>query len=128
MMYRLAAAVSVFTTCAIALLDSTCVVTRFVGGWPSSAVFTSPITFTFEGDYGAAGEALLCNPTGIALDRTGNLFIADRCNSRVRKVSPDGTITTVAGTSYNSRTSGNTLSVTASLDQPQAVAADENGN
>lgn len=36
-------------------------------------------------------------PTGLAFDSAGNVYIADSGNNRVRKVSPDGTITTVAG-------------------------------
>jgi hypothetical protein len=40
----------------------------------------------------------LIDPVGIALDRAGNLFIGEHHASRVRRVEPDGTITTVAGT------------------------------
>jgi trimeric autotransporter adhesin len=51
----------------------------------------------FSGDEGPSSTAQLNGPTGIAVDAAGNLFIADYGNARVRKVSPDGTITTVAG-------------------------------
>ena len=51
---------------------------------------------TGRGDGGAATEALLNHPSGVAADASGNLYIADRDNARVRRVAVDGTITTVA--------------------------------
>jgi len=51
---------------------------------------------TARGDGGAATEALLNRPSGVAADASGNLYIADRDNHRVRRVGLDGTITTVA--------------------------------
>jgi uncharacterized protein (TIGR03437 family) len=54
-------------------------------------------TSGFSGDGGPAIRAQLAGPTGLALDHSGNLFISEYLNNRVRKVSPDGTITTVAG-------------------------------
>jgi uncharacterized protein (TIGR03437 family) len=52
----------------------------------------------FRGDGGPASAARLSTPYGVAADGDGNLFIADLGNNRVRKVSPDGAITTVPGT------------------------------
>src|SRR5262249_38723660 len=46
------------------------------------------------GDGGPATSAALSLPTGVAVDNKGNLFIADYGHSRIRKVSPDGKITT----------------------------------
>ncbi len=51
----------------------------------------------FAGDGGAAGAALLNHPYGVAVDDRGNLYIADLGNARVRRVSADGVIQTVAG-------------------------------
>ncbi len=51
----------------------------------------------FSGDGGPATSAALNNPNGVAVDLSGNLFIADYQNGRIRKVSPSGIITTVAG-------------------------------
>jgi sugar lactone lactonase YvrE len=51
----------------------------------------------FGGDGGPATAADLNLPTGLAFDTAGNVYIADSGNNRVRKVSPNGTITTVAG-------------------------------
>ncbi|MCL1635944.1 NHL repeat-containing protein [Luteimonas sp. SX5] len=51
----------------------------------------------FSGDGGAAANASLNLPSGIAIDASGNLYIGDEGNRRVRKVTPGGTISTVAG-------------------------------
>jgi NHL repeat len=53
-------------------------------------------TLGFSGDNGPATSAQLYNPSGVALDSTGNLYLADKANGRIRKVS-NGAITTVAG-------------------------------
>jgi sugar lactone lactonase YvrE len=51
----------------------------------------------FSGDGGPATKAQLCGPQGLAVDRTDNLYIADDCNDRIRRVDRGGTITTFAG-------------------------------
>ncbi|MBN4082463.1 hypothetical protein JYT13_01505, partial [Mariprofundus ferrooxydans] len=51
----------------------------------------------FSGDGGPATQAALGNPYGIAVAADGSLYIADYGNNRIRKVSKDGIITTVAG-------------------------------
>src|SRR5262249_2664769 len=50
----------------------------------------------FSGDGGAATAAQLYAPSGLAVDRDSNLWIADAGNHCIRKVAPDGTITTIA--------------------------------
>ncbi len=52
---------------------------------------------SFSGDGRPATSAQLLTPTGLAVDRPGNLYIADSANSRIRKVTPNGMITTIAG-------------------------------
>jgi len=66
-------------------------VTRFAGG-ASSACHLS------NGDGGLATNAFLLDPAGLAMAPDGSVYIADRPCARVRKVSQDGIITTVAGT------------------------------
>lgn len=67
-------------------------------------------------------------PTGLALDSTGNLYIADTFYSNVRKVSTDGTITTVAGTGSSSYSGDGGPARLATLDTPEKLAVDRAGN
>lgn len=68
---------------------------------PSGEVSTVAGTGTpgFSGDGGPATAAQLTWPRGLAVDTAGSLYIADSSNQRVRRVAPDGTISTVAGSS-----------------------------
>ncbi|HXR75331.1 MAG TPA: IPT/TIG domain-containing protein [Bryobacteraceae bacterium] len=77
----------------------------------------------FAGDGGPATSALLAAPAGLTLDANGNLFIVDSYNNRVRKVSPDGIITTFAGSGPPYLASG-----TAELSLPFGVAVNDSGN
>ena len=52
----------------------------------------------FSGDGGRAAGARLNEPSGVAVDRAGNIYIADNDNNRIRRVDGGGTITTIAGT------------------------------
>jgi hypothetical protein len=70
------------------------------GGIITTAAGTG--TQGFGGDGGPATAAWLYEPWGVATDTAGNLFIADAGNQRIRKVSPDGIITTIAGTGVRS--------------------------
>jgi sugar lactone lactonase YvrE len=79
----------------------------------------------FSGDGGRATLAKLYDPTGLAVDRAGNVYIADRY--RVRKVSPDGTITTFAGTDAGFSGDGGPAT-SAELSYPSGVVLDEHGN
>jgi len=84
-----------------------------------------------SGDGGPAAAAQLCQPTGIATDTAGNLFITDSANSRIRKVTPDGIITTMAGmgSRENARPSGDGgPAISAGLYLPSNVAVDQAGN
>jgi sugar lactone lactonase YvrE len=60
---------------------------------------SGPITYqgAFAGDGGPATAARLDQPNQVAFDRRGNMFILDAFNYRIRRVSPDGIITTIAG-------------------------------
>jgi len=83
----------------------------------------------FQGDGGPATEASLYYPKGIVVDpSTGNLYIADWLNSRVRVVTPDGNINTVAGNgSYDYYGDGGPAT-SAALRFPWGVTVDPAGN
>ncbi len=51
----------------------------------------------FSGDGGPANKAQLSFPTGVAVDGAGNIYIADKTNSRIRKITANGVINTIAG-------------------------------
>ena len=83
----------------------------------------------FSGDGGQATHASLFGPTGLALDAAGNLIIADRFNSRVRRVDArTGIITTVAGTGVSKFSGDGGPATQAQLDSPSDVALDRTGN
>jgi len=86
-------------------------------------------TSGYSGDGGAASEAELNSPFGLALDSSGNLYIADRDNRRIRKVAASGIITTVAGGGNPSDGLGDNGPATkARLSGPWDVAVDCDGN
>jgi sugar lactone lactonase YvrE len=82
---------------------------------------------SFYGDGGPATAAGFGYLTGIAVDRVGNLYIADRGNGRVRKVTLAGTVSTVAGTGVLGPAGDGGPATSAALD-PDAVAVDAQGN
>lgn len=82
----------------------------------------------FSGDGGPAISAELSYPTGVALDSVGNLYIADEGNSRIRKVSPLGTITTVVGTGAAGNSGDGGPAISAQLTSPHGVAFDSPGH
>ena len=87
----------------------------------------------FSGDGGPATSASLSQPAGAAVDAAGNLYIGDFGNNRIRKVSPDGTITTVAGSGPTGFDAGGfsgdgSLATSALLNMPEGVAMDPAGN
>ncbi len=81
-----------------------------------------------SGDGGPATNAAVAFPRGLALDTAGNLFIADTLNFRIRRVSPDGIISTVAGNGTERFSGDGGAATSASLVRPQAVAVDAAGN
>ena len=82
----------------------------------------------FSGDSGPATAAQLSGPRGVAVDIAGNLYIADANNHRIRKVSADGTISTVAGTGVSGFSGDDGSATAAQLDFPYSVAVDSAGN
>lgn len=84
---------------------------------------------TFAGDGGSATEARLNNPRGVAVDGTGNLYIADSSNDRIRRVDRrTGIITTIAGSGERGFSGDDGLATAAALYFPHGLAVDEAGN
>jgi uncharacterized protein (TIGR03437 family) len=85
-------------------------------------------TAGYSGDGKAATAAQLTDPIGVAVDSSGNLYIADAGNNVIRKVTTSGTISTIAGNN-SAGYSGDTGDPTkAQLNDPVAVAVDSSGN
>src|SRR5262249_26744320 len=82
----------------------------------------------FSGDGGPATEALLSDPHGVAIDRDGNLFIADSRNHRIRKVTPSGIISTVAGTGDPGFSGDGGSAAAAQLNFPTDIVVDSKNN
>src|SRR5208337_173469 len=82
----------------------------------------------FSGDGGPASQAQLNHPEGVAVDAQGNLYIADTGNNRIRKISPNGIITTVAGNGIAGFGGDHGPASQAQLNHPEGVAVDASGN
>ena len=93
-----------------------------------TTVAGSSTTGAFGGDGGAATAGQLNTPAGVALDRSGNLYIADRDNRRIRKVDTAGVISTVAGTGTLGFSGDGGAATAARLSSPSGVVVDWAGN
>ena len=82
----------------------------------------------YSGDCGAATNASLDYPCGVAFDASGNLFIADLYNNRIREVDTNGIITTVAGNGNSGYSGDGGAATNANLYYPYGVAFDTFGN
>lgn len=84
----------------------------------------------FTGDGGSATSARLNNPSGLACDSSGNLYVADKLNHRIRKIT-SGTITTVAGTGpigiFGGCFNGDGPALTKRLNRPSGLTISEDG-
>jgi sugar lactone lactonase YvrE len=90
--------------------------------------FGAPFSGAFSGDGGAATNASLYQPTGVAVNAFGNLFIADQNNQRIREVNTNGVIITVAGNGTNRFSGDGGAATNASIHLPANVTVDESGN
>ena len=100
-------------------IDGSGVVTRLAGIGTSG----------FSGDGGQAALAQLNAPQGLCIDSSGNIYIADTGNNRVRKLNAlTNTASTVAGTGVSGASGDNGPAASAQLSAPGSVSADGQGN
>jgi sugar lactone lactonase YvrE len=101
------------------MLDANGLLTRVAGKYTLAG---------YSGDGGPATDAQLHDPTGVAVDRAGNLYIADSGNNRIRKVSSAGIITTIAGNGAQGDSGDGGPALRAELWLPSGVAVDSTGH
>jgi uncharacterized protein (TIGR03437 family) len=77
----------------------------------------------FGGDGGPGAKAAVGDPVGVSVDAAGNVYFADSTNMRIRRVAPDGTISTIAGAGYGYSGDGGPA-LKAKLWSPRGVAVD----
>ena len=110
----------------------------FVAGWFFNDVLkvtsSGAVTIAGTGDQGSSGDggpaiaATLNGPEGVAVDTAGNVFVADTGNSRVRRISPDGIITTIAGTGVNGYSGDGGPGTSAMVNAPEGVSVGPDGS
>jgi hypothetical protein len=98
------------------------IISHFAGGG------TTGLQLGYSGDGGKADTARFRFPTGVAVDDTGNLFIADAGNHVIRKIDTFGFIHTVAGSNVSGYSGDGGDALLATLDSPYAVIVDHKGN
>jgi sugar lactone lactonase YvrE len=85
-------------------------------------------TAGYGGDGGPATAARLNTPHGVDVDAAGNVYVADSANHRIRRISPTGVITTVAGTGSTSFNGDGIPATQASIAYPKGVAVAPDGS
>jgi uncharacterized protein (TIGR03437 family) len=100
------------------------------------AKYVAPSTFSnfagteipgFAGDGGQAKSAQFNKPVGIAVDAAGNIYLTDTNNSRIRKITTDGVITTIAGSRFTGYSGDGGSATSAALSFPRSIAIASNG-
>ncbi len=81
----------------------------------------------FSGDGGPATSAQISGVTGMAIDAQGNLYLADTFSHRIRKVTPEGIISTIAGTGQAGFAGDNGPALQADLKEPMGLEIDSQG-
>ena len=101
---------------------------------PSMSLDTVFVITTIAGGTGAYGDNVaatsssLNNPIGVSVDASGNVYVCDRINNRVRKITAStGIITTIAGTGSYSHTGDGGAATSAALCDPLGLEVDSSG-
>jgi len=93
-------------------------------------ITTDGVVSTFAGSTkgfadGKGEAAQFNNPSGLEVDKEGNVYVADRANHRIRKITPNGDVTTIAGTGSAGNVNGNALE--SKFNQPYGIALTKEG-
>ena len=118
----------------VGMRSTICVLSFFVGlccCYVSAQTITTVAgdgTYGYSGDGGPATSASVYCPAGVAVDASGNVFVADPTNSVIRKVSTNGVITTVAGNGLYGFSGDGGPATAARLFRPSGVTVDAFGN
>ncbi len=106
-----------------------CLLLTALLAWPRAQYLVRTVAgSSFAGDNGPALSALLIQPEGITQDPQGNLYLADAADNRIRKISPIGTITTLAGDGIPGFSGDGGPSTQARLNHPYGIALDPSGH
>ncbi|MGP8214097.1 MAG: gliding motility-associated C-terminal domain-containing protein [Bacteroidia bacterium] len=92
------------------------------------STFAGTGTSGYSGDGGLATAAKLYYPASVAVDASGNVYIADNSNNRIRKVNTSGTISTVAGDGTAGFSGDGSAATAAKLNYPEGITVDGKGN
>jgi len=97
--------------------------------WTVTTLAGSPGLTPTSGETGdgVGSNARFKSPTGLAIDSTNNLYVCDSGNSTIRKITSDGTVTTIAGTAGTAGTVDG-VGLAAQFNSPQSLAVDKDGN
>lgn len=98
---------------------------RRVGANGSVSTFAGISGVSGSGD-GIPGVATFNSPSGVAVDGSGNIYVADKNNNLIRKISPAGNVTTLAGSTTPGKADG--TGTQARFNQPESLAVDAQGN
>jgi len=82
----------------------------------------------FAGDGGPATKARIADPYGVAVDKSGNLYVSDTDSNRIRRIDTNGVITTIAGTGTAGSAGDGGPAATAQLNGPYGLVFDKQGN
>lgn len=119
-------AVAVDSKGAIYVSDTSHRVLKYANGALTTFAGTGDVGYS--GDNGLATKAVLNNPTGLAIDAVGNVYIADANEFRIRVVNTAGIITTIAGTGHVGYVGDGGSALSAYLNFPNSVCLDGSGN
>lgn len=103
-------------------------VTEVTAAGAVNSIAGSGIGLYYSGDGGPASAARFRDPSRMAIDAQGNMYVADTANNRIREIAPDGSIVTIAGTGTPGLDGDSGPALHARLNAPQGVAIDAGNN